>query len=363
MKTNSLTYAAIAILTTLFISSCSVDDDFCDLENSSQVTSKERTVQDKSSENKEEIIFKVKSDNASRSESDQNIMSKFKITAYEDGFNYYDGRTDEVTTTDNGISWVSDYNRYWPGNRPSNWKGLTFYAYTEGMNNHGNSDDNYAIRNLDCSYNIPIIKNFKVNNEVSEQRNLMYAVAKEIRNTNQNSEVALNFKEALCKVNFTAQNNNPNFSNIEILSIELGGVKGEGDFHFPDYSAIANKSVIFESDCQGRWIISEDIPDQSYRLENINLNIGTAGQSNSCMMAKELWLIPQKAEKLKDHNSEKGAYIKVTVKVTSKGSTIPNATKDFIIPTSIDWQEGKTYTYDINWTSNFTIISCRESNI
>ncbi len=358
MKTYSLTYAAIAILLTLSLSSCTVDEDFTDLENSAQPAPKERTVKDDSTDNKEEIIFKVKADNASRSKFDQNNLTKFKITAYEDGFNYYDGRTDEVTSTDNGISWNSDCNRYWPLNRPSNWKGLTFYAYAEGQSKNRTSDANGAIRNLDCSYAIPIIKNFKVNEEVGSQQNLFYAVATE----NANKEVNLNFKNALSKVNFTAVNNDPNISNIEILSIELGGVKGEGDFQFPDYAALANKSVVFESDRQGKWILSEGSRNQSYIINDINLNLGSAGTSNSGAIQEEMHLIPQKAEEIDDESSSAGGFLKVTVKMTAKGSSMPKAAKELIFPVSIDWQEGKTYTYDINWTSTFTIISCRESN-
>ncbi len=360
MKTNSLTYTAIAILTTLFISSCSVDEDFQDLEYSSQPASKERTVKDNATDSSEKIVFKVKSSNEVRSGYQQSMMSKFKITAYEDGFNYYDGRTDEVTSSDNGISWTSDCNRYWPGNRPTNWKGLTFYAYTETMPKSIPSSDGYQIGNLDCSYNIPIIKNFRVNDEVKGQRNLMYALAKEVKNTNQNSEVDLNFKSALCKVNFTAENSNPNFSNIEIVSIEIGGVKGEGDFQFPDYAAIANKSMVLESDCQGKWIIPASAQDKSYKLNDINLTIGSAAQSNSGVVAEDLYLIPQKAEEFNE-SSSKGGFIKVSVKITSKGSSTTNKTKDIILPTSFDWQEGKTYTYNIKWTPNFIIHSCRES--
>ncbi len=358
MKTYPLTYAAIAILMTLSFSSCTVDEDFRDLENSVQTASKERTAQDNPSDNKEEIVFKVKSNTETKSGFEQNNMTKFKITAYEDGFNYYNGMTDEVSTFDNGYSWTSDCNRYWPGNRPSNWKGLTFYAYSEGLSKNCDSGDNLIISNLDCSYNIPIIKNFKVNDEINNQRTLMYAVATE----NLNKEVNLNFKNALSKVNFTAINNDPNISNIEILSIELGGVKGEGSFKFPDYSAIANKPVVYDSDCQGEWFFSEDVSDQSYKLNDICLNLGSQGTSNSGIVQEEMFLIPQKVEKIKDQSSLKGGFIKVTVKMTSKGSTTPKAAKELIFPVSIDWKEGKTYTYDINWTSAFTIISCRESN-
>lgn len=361
MKTNSLTYAAIAILTVLSMSSCTVDEDFSDLENSAQPAAKERTVQDNTPENKEEIVFKVQSDSETKSESGQN-MSKFKITAYEDGFNYYNGQTDEVTTADNGISWTSDCNRYWPTNRPSDWTGLTFYAYAESKSQNSTYIDNYSTGNLDCSYSIPRIKNFKVNDEVGEQRNLLYAIATGVKNTSANKEVNLNFKNALSKVSFTVSNDDPNISNIEILSIELGGVKGEGDFQFPDYAALANKSVVFESDRQGKWIIPEGTPDQSYILNDINLNLGTAGSSKNGAIAEELLLIPQKVEEIKDQSAVKGGYIKITVKLTPSGSNKAQSAKEYTYPISIDWQEGHSYTYSINWTTNITIIGCRESN-
>lgn len=270
--------------------------------------------------------------------------------------------TDEVSTFDNGYSWTSDCNRYWPGNRPSNWKGLTFYAYAEGASKTATSDKSYAIGNLDCSYTIPRIKNFKVNEEIGDQKDLMYAVATDVKNTDLNKEVSLNFKNALSKVNFTAVNNNPNISNIEILSIELGGVKGEGDFQFPDYAALTNKSVVFESDRQGKWIISEKTCDQTYRLNDISLNLGNAESSKSRIVEGEMHLIPQKVDETRDQSCAQGGFIKVTVKMTPAGSDTAQAPKDFIFPISIDWKEGKTYTYDINWTSNFTIVGCRESN-
>lgn len=358
MKTNSLTYAAIAILMTLSFSSCTVDEDFSDLENSALTASKERNAQVNTAENKDVILFKVKSDFDSRSGAEQNNLSKFKITAYEDGFNYYDGMTDEVSTSDNGISWTSEFNRYWPANRPSNWKGLTFYAYAESPSKNRTSGENDALVNLDCNYEIPRIKNYKVKEDVADQKCLMYAVATE----NLNKEVNLNFKNALSRVKFTAINNNPNISNIEILSIQLGGIYGEGNFQFPDYAAIANKSVVFESDRQGKWTFPEGCQSASYTLKDINLNLGSAGSSNSATVHGEMYLIPQKVEEIKDQSASKGSYIKISVKFTSKGSSTPKAPKDLIFPISIDWQEGKTYTYDINWTSAFTIINCCESN-
>ncbi len=362
MKTNSLTYAAIAILAALSISSCTVDDDFSNLETSAIPASKERTAQDNTTENKEEIVFSVKSDSETKGEALPNNLTQFKITAYEDGFNYYDGRTDQVTTSDNGVSWTSDCNRYWPTNRPSDWNGLTFYAYAEGMRNNYSTGGNCGMGNLDCSYSIPRIKNFKVNEEVGEQRNLLYALATGVKNTSANKEVNLNFKNALSKVSFTVSNDDPSISNIEILSIELGGVKGEGDFQFPDYAALANKSVVFESDRQGKWIIPEGTPDQSYKLNDVNLNLGNAGTSKNAVIAEELLLIPQKVEEIKDQSIAKGGYIKFTVKLTPAGSSKAQSPKEFTYPISIDWQEGHSYTYSINWTTNITIIGCRESN-
>ncbi|MDE6023237.1 MAG: fimbrillin family protein [Muribaculaceae bacterium] len=357
MKARSFKYAAITILTLLSASSCSVDEDFSALEESQQKMSPQAKI----AEETREIIFRVTSDNNARS-ADGNILRQFKITAFEDETNYYDGRTDLVTTSDNGISWTSDYCRYWPGNRPSNWNGLTFYAYTDGSSRNRSVIDETGAGNLDMTNNIPMIKDFKVKNDISEQRDLMYAVAKDVNNAYGNGEVNLNFKHALCKVYFSASNNNPNISNIEILSIELGGVKGEGSYRFPDLSSQnANTFNISNSEQKGNWQIAEEAEDQSYTVSDININLGSYGQSNSSVLTEGLLLIPQQVEARKTKTSTIGGFIKVTVKITPKGVSDANAPEVLFFPTSVNWKEGKSYCYDINWSQPFTAITTCES--
>lgn len=357
MKASSIKYIAISILTLLSAASCSVDEDFSALEESQQ----KLTPQAKVAEEKSEIIFRVVSDNNARS-AQGNILSQFKITAFEDGINYYDGRTDLVTTSDNGTSWISDYSRYWPGNRPSNWTGLTFYAYTERNSRKRSVSEENGAGNLDMTKNIPMIKDFKVKSDVSEQRDLMYAVAKDVNNTYGNGEVDLNFKHALCKVYFSASNNDPNISNIEIQSIEIGGVKGEGSYQFPDLSLQKAKTInVSNSELNGKWEIPAEAEDQSYSVSDINVNLGSSGQSSSIILTEGMLLIPQQVEARKVKSSPIGSYIKVTVKVTPKGASEPNDPEVLYFPTSVNWKEGKSYCYDINWNNLFTVITTCES--
>ncbi len=360
MKARSLKYAAIALLTVLSVSSCTVDDDFSSLEESQEKMSKTIPSEDKS-----EIVFRVVSDNNARSVASTavNSLRQFKITAYEDGINFYNGRTDIVTTFDNGNSWTSDYSRYWPGNRPKNWSGLTFYAYTEGSSRNRSADNENGSENLDMSKNIPMIKDFKVKSNSYDQKDLMYAVAKDVNKTDGNGEVSLNFKHALCKVNFSASNNNPNISNIEILSIELGGIKGEGSFQFPDLSSSNAMNInLTNADHNGKWEIPIDAENQSYILSDINMNLGSSGQSDSGYLSEGLLLIPQQVEARKDKTSNNGSYIKVTIKVTPKGASQPNSPEVYFFPIAVNWKEGKSYCYDINWSHPFTAVTTCESS-
>lgn len=359
MNTSILKITALTVLTLLSVSSCSVDDDFSDLEKS-----QEKATQASIAEEKDEIVFRVKTKNDARSasSSEENSVRQFKITAYEEGKNYYEGATDVVTTFDNGVSWSSDHSRYWPGNRPSSWTGLTFYAYTEGNSKNRSVRDENGAGIFDLSSNIPMIKDFKVMSDVSEQRNLMYAVAKDVNKNG--GDVTLDFKHALCKVNFSITNNDPCISSIKVMSIELGGVKGVGSFQFPDISSQKQSAFrIADDEPKGKWTFSPNTQDETYLLTDVNLNQSSTGQSNSSVISESLLLIPQTVEAKTDKSSQMGGYIKVTIQITPNGSTQPRSPETVFLPTDIDWKEGKNYCYDITWNRPFTIITLRESPI
>lgn len=363
MQVSAIKYTAIALLTLFTASSCTVDEDFSDLEKSLQNPSKERSVQPQSSESNDEIIFKVNSGNTARSSeySSANSLRQFKITAYEGGNNFYNGRTDLVTTFDNGSSWTSDCSRYWPSDRPSNWAGLTFYAYTESNSSNRSAGNDNDYGNLDLTKTIPIIKDFKVKSNPEDQRELMYAVAKDVSKSDGNGEVSLNFKHALCKVYFSASNDDPNISNIEILSIELGGVKDQGSFQFPDLSSQKPQTFnIISNEPKGKWIIPSNAEDQTYILSDINVNLTSSAQSSK-ILNNGMFLIPQQAEARKDKSSSNGSYFKITIKVTPKGKSEPNAPEILYYPTSINWEEGRSYCYDISWSNPLTVITLCES--
>lgn len=364
MQAQAFKYLAIALATLFSVSSCTVDEDFSDLENTTQTHSKERTIENPSEGNSsDKIIFKVKTENNARSSYGyaENSLRQFRITAYEGGINFYNGRTDIVTTHDNGVSWTSDYNRYWPSNRPSDWSGLTFYAFTEGNSRNRSVDDVNSSVNLDVSKTIPMIKDYTVKSNPDDQSDLLYAVAKDVNKSACNGEVNLNFKHALCKVYFTASNEDPNISNIEILSIEIGGIKGQGSYQFPDLSSSNSKTFyISDSAPNGKWMIPSNAEDQTYVLPDINVNLASSAQG-STRLNNGMFLIPQQMEARKDKSSNSGSYLKIKISTTYKGNSEPNAPEVLYYPTFINWKEGTSYTYDISWTNPLTVISLLES--
>lgn len=362
MELNEIKFGAIALLS-LAMTSCALDEDFSKLETNTASESK----------NNSEIGFKVQTDRltrASGSYSNSFRPTQFEITAFDGDDNYYNGATDRVTSNDKGNTWTSDHRRYWPSDRHDGWDGLTFFAYIDGNENSRTRGSRSTSGKFDITGAVPAIRNFEVDSDIHAQRDLMYAVAKDVKKSG-NGKVSLNFHHALSQICFTAQNCNPTLDDIEILSIELGGVKGTGTYYYPEATTEGGYSVELRSASTGRWIIDRGAKDECYLLSNINMSLGAAvyngkgdlkniriPDGNDCDCPSAMFLIPQTAEPRLDRNADSGTYIKVTVRKTLKGASVPNAPEEVFIPASVNWEEGRSYVYNITWRSsviNFSV--------
>lgn len=362
MELNEIKFGAIALLS-LAMTSCALDEDFRNLETNAA----------SDGNNSKEIGFKVQTGQLTRaagSYSNSFRPTQFEITAFDGDDNYYNGATDLVSSSDKGKTWTSDHRRYWPTDRHDSWDGLTFFAYIDGNEDTRTRGSRSNTGRFDISGAVPAIRNFEVDSDIHAQRDLMYAVAKDVKK-NANGKVNLNFHHALSQVCFTAQNCNPTLDDIEILSIELGGVKGAGTYYYPEDTTEGGYSVELRSANTGRWILNREAKDENYLLSDINMSLGAAihngkgdlknisiptGADDDCSNA--MFLIPQAAEPRLDRNADSGAYIKVTVRKTLKGASGPNAPEEVFIPTSVNWEEGRSYVYNITWKAsaiNFSV--------
>lgn len=292
------------------------------------------------------IGFNVKTSNPSRSAGSSNAINDFKVTALDGSDSYFGSAPLSVRSLDNGYSWTSDAKHYWPTNRPANWKGLTFVAFVEKSGNSFRLDQGEAS-----------FSNYEVPADVSRQSDLMYAVAKDVKEGN----ATLHFRHALSRISFTAQNNNPVYENIEIVSIELGGVKGKGTYLFPEESTETSATARTTIQSKGKWTIDENAQAMTYRMDNLGVDLGAAddnchgervdvsttyGQTAENVM----YLLPQVAQAIEEGASE-GAYIKVTTKMTIKGYPESPITSEEIIPIDVNWKEGQDYNYNISWNA------------
>lgn len=352
---NFTTFAIIA----LTLTACSSDEELNEL----------------STGNNDAICFNVQTPNLTRAVDSYNNNSRptrFKVTAFQGTTNYYDGAIDEMASTDGGHSWTSNRTRYWPASNSANQNSLTFYAFIE----HNDMDACAAAgspHSFDMSGNVPMFKDFNVNTDVALQNDLMYAVAKNMNKANtRQGDVTLNFRHALSQICFTAQNNDPSLSNIEIIAIEVGGIKGKGTYRFPENTTSTLPSSIENKAALGEWILDMKAENQTYQLTDLSENLGAPDASGkgkvrnisnpdfsdgnaarqSSDFSKAMYLIPQKAAACSSESANDGAYFKVTINVNQTRASEPIT---MFIPVSIDWKEGHRYVYNLVWEG--TLIS------
>lgn len=313
------------------------------------------------------IGFLVQTSNPTRSAgsySNGSNFTNFKVTALDGDANYFGDMPDFVSSHDNGNSWSSDNLHYWPSNRPDSWKGLSFYAYVDGRSllRSAAAEDCFELTD-----NVASFKDFEVNANPAQQTDLMYAVAKDVKKNSFSGKVNLCFRHALSQITFTAQNNHPLYEEIEILSVEVGGIKGKGTYLFSEISTSSSASDFYRNSelSKGVWSVDKDTDDRVYILDNLNVKIGApdangvgktvdlnassaegsrAADSSTCM-----YLIPQKVAAKADVAAQEGAYIKVTVRMTPTYAPEQPQTSEKVLPINVDWKEGRSYNYNIVW--------------
>lgn len=351
MKLDIFKLSAMSIVA-MSMAACSADNELEELSRSGK--------DDKSAP----IVFTVQTGNTTRAASSysSNLRpSHFSVAAIDGNENYFGARPDFMTSDDDGYTWNSANTRYWPLDRPADWRGLTFYAFVDDSG----SDVRSAQSCFDITSGTPMFRGYEVKSDARLQSDLMYAVAKDVKRNSFGGDVRLSFRHALSQICFTAQNNHPLYKDIEILSIEVGGIKGKGDYTFPSKTTETGFARPADGIC-GQWTIAEDAPDCVFRLSDVNMSLGATDASGrgelinistpvytearAADFSNTMYLLPQAAEAREKASDAEGAYIKVKARlipVESSGLSVEEETK--YIPISINWKEGQTYIYKISW--------------
>lgn len=317
MNRKSFAIASLALLAATAFTSCSADQD---IENSIAPAAADSN----------EIVFRVENASPARSASTRDMetsVTDFKVSALDRGNAYFNS---PMSVFPSGSSWTSTGKTYWPEDRA-----LTFVAFVD-RNPYGSS---FSINDGNASFT-----GYEVPANVADQTDLMYAVAKDATRSSSKAGVSLRFRHALAQISFSAQNNHPAYASIEILSVELGGVKGKGSYSFPQAST--------SNAARGEWTLDAD-SDSSYTISGLGITLPACGsdlRGEKVSLGSEtrggdnvMYLIPQTVEE--------GAYIKVKTRMTLKDVPGASYESEETIPLSGDWKEGQRYSYNIAWNA------------
>lgn len=319
----------------------------------------------------DEITFDVVTNSATRAADvycNNNMPEGFYVSAISDGQTYID--KDQIANEDG--SWVNKSGvRYWPATP------VDFYAY---YNDNGSYQWSVAEGKAVAKF-----VNFKVNDDVAAQQDLIYAVK-----TNQskpaedaaNTPVALNFRHALSQVVFQAKNTNANLY-VEISGVKVVNVGNTNTFTFPSVDTDDNivdhtgATTAYPSEAQGwgTWeplaagtaVYGVTFPAAAVKGDSQIVALtttddwGKAGEFNSNTML----LLPQTTTPVdidKQFGTDGGSYFLVNciiknvsgeqvsdddVYLWGDNSTGAWQPKELAIPVAFSWEQGKKYIYTL----------------
>ncbi|MCM1490967.1 MAG: fimbrillin family protein [Muribaculum sp.] len=278
---------------------------------------------------------------------------------------------DDVVNHISNNQYQSDELRYWPENVES----MNFYAYIDDEGTTDASGTYSETSTFKYNSGNPKFENFTVNTDVTQQKDLMYAVARDVY---AKSEVVLNFRHALSQICYKAQNENP-YLEITVNSVKISGLVGKGTYNFPtsgstdaNYTEHPSPSQDDETLTRGNWDIVSSPTTASYDVSLLDAsskgitidNSSTYSTNLTCDShvenvetddyGKVLNLIPQtrSAANSISESSADGAYFTLNLSIVNiakdnegKIDKTDVTTASFDIPASINWAEGYRYIY------------------
>lgn len=245
--------------------------------------------------------------------------------------------------------------RYWPENS------LNFFAEVNG----------------DAWFNwnngTPKFENFTVEDDVTRQRDLMYAV--KLNQSKAGGKVNLNFRHALSQVAFKAKNTNAKLY-VEVSGVSVGHIGSQGTFTY----AVANTDQNWEDTDhndlphdvtlpgQGSWTDAQlstlkqyDVTFDAKPLTANVTNLTAPEENHKNGFTNVLTLLPQTVQAWdpsKKGSEFNGAYFLVKCKICNIAGSQYNADTDKVlydgytaIPVDINWEQGKRYIYTFNFSN------------
>lgn len=240
-----------------------------------------------------------------------------------------------------------DYNdptelRYWPTTA------LNFYAVNPGST--GFFSWNFTKETKQISYNCHDEYAKDKKGEYSNAKNIdvMYAVAKNQTQKDNNGIVKFNFKHILSQVVFQAKTQYANMQ-VEIKALSIHNFYGVGTFTIPKEE---------REPSQTDW----DPTEQFYHSNGFtavmdqSITVDKTDKAANISIQGPMLFIPQKLTKwnssgnIEAANAAKKSYLKITCKIKQSGAYLFGDDTNFgelYVPFEADWQPGKRYIYTL----------------
>lgn len=247
-----------------------------------------------------------------------------------------------------------DYNdptelRYWPTTA------LNFYAVNPGST--GFLTWNFTKETKLISYNCfdEYAKDNKGDYSNAKNIDVMYAVAKNKTQNDNNGIVTFNFKHILSQVVFQAKTQYANMQ-VEIKALSIHNFYGGGTFTIPEGEPSQTDWAPTEQTYHSNNGLTA-VMDESITVDKTDVaaNISTKGP---------MLLVPQKLTKwnlsgnIEAANAAKQSYLKITCKIKQSGAYLFGSDSDYgvlYVPFGADWQPGKRYIYTLIFGGGYNV--------
>lgn len=321
-----------------------------------------------------EINFSVVADNDSRAATvycNNNLMRGFNLYA---GYNNGSWSTfieeDYVTVLENGKCTQTE-TRYWPetGN-------LTFFGLVNTPANDFTTmiPASNATSEVVWGAEVPVVKDFTPDTDVTKQTDLLYAVAAGC--TKAAAPVQMNFRHALSQIEFRAKNQNPQL-HVVIDAVRVGQTDAQGTYSLPSESTVPNyethdQSTQVDDYVKGTWsdvkgtedylvqFNSVAVPYDEGKVQNLTISNDGAETNNNSLL-----LIPTMEDGVAttpwtpaNAATYDGTYLAIYCTIYNvagdsyvEGSDVAVLHKGWaVIPVSFKWKQGKKYIYTFNFS-------------
>lgn len=321
-----------------------------------------------------EINFSVVADNDSRAATvycNNNLMRGFNLYA---GYNNGSWSTfieeDYVTVLENGKCTQTE-TRYWPetGN-------LTFFGLVNTPANDFTTmiPASNATSEVVWGAEVPVVKDFTPDTDVTKQTDLLYAVAAGC--TKAAAPVQMNFRHALSQIEFRAKNQNPQL-HVVIDAVRVGQTDAQGTYSLPSESTVPNyethdQTTQVDAYVKGTWsdvkgkadylveFNSVAVPYSEGAVQNLTISNDGAETNNNSLL-----LIPTMEDGVAttpwtpaNAATYDGTYLAIYCTIYNvagaeyvEGSDVAVLHKGWaVIPVSFKWKQGKKYIYTFNFS-------------